>query len=519
MLRRSVLLGMGAASGLSLAPPALAQNGTGRWIRLESQNFVAFSSADEQKSRQEVANLEAFDAVLSRLIPRSRRSAMKLNIYIAGRTADFKDAWGPHFDADAAGFYTRRIEEVRAVSLAAPPAPGAQQRQRDMPRNARAFDSRLILFHEYAHHYIMSNGRFAYPSWYNEGFAEFTSTVEFSDKGADLGKVAQERARWLAAGDWLDIERFLARDDLTPDERAMFYAQAWLAAHYLFERQDRAEGFEKYINALHDGGDAIGAFQPAFGITPAEFDKELQAYKKKGLRSWTLPGIKPDTANIAVTRLGASVDDIIMPLSYVRTLPGKEDAADAVARIREMAKKYPDDVYALRANALTEVWYGDLAEARKQLDALVARDASNAETQHLSGICDLRMARAAKDAAMFKRAQSAFGRAHRLDSTRAPSMYRYVESGLGALGTIDGHLLDVLVGAYQLAPHVQPIAETTAHALIQHRRFDEAVHVLRPLIANPHSEQGVARARDLLAAVKAGEPAVFTFSGAAEINY
>lgn len=514
MLRRTVLQGLGAgAIAGAVAPGAWAQ-GTGRWLRLESPNFVAFTSIDEQKSRQEVASLEAFDAVLSKLMPRSQRSPMKLNVYIAGRTADIQDAWGPGYDFDVGGFYNARVEEVRAVSLALPGA----ERQREMPRHGRAMDARTLLFHEYAHHYILSNNNVGYPAWYNEGFAEFTSTVEFNDKGANLGKAASNRAQWLVLGDWLPIEKFLRQDVRAGEEVAQFYAQSWLAAHYLFEKQERAAGFEKYLAALQAGGDIIGAFQPAFGITIGDFDKELRAYRKSGLGSWTVPGIKPDGANITVQRLSASADDLMMPATLLRSLPPRSRAESAIAKVREQAKKYPGDVFAMKTAALAEVWYGDLPAARKQIDAIVARDVKDAEAQHLSGICDLRLARQAKDTALLKRAQNAFGRAHQLDNTRASSMYRYVECGFGIVGSIDAHLLDVLLSTYQMAPQIRPIAETTAQALMQNQRMDEAVRLLRPLSADPHSMAGAFRAKDLLDAIASNKPVKLRFAGMALVD-
>ena len=86
---------MVAAGGLSLASAGIARADTqpGRWSRLESANFVIHSSSDEIYSRSELVALEGFHGLLTRLMPPRSKSALKLNIYMAGNEADFDDAW------------------------------------------------------------------------------------------------------------------------------------------------------------------------------------------------------------------------------------------------------------------------------------------------------------------------------------------------------------------------------------------------------------------------------------------
>jgi tetratricopeptide (TPR) repeat protein len=522
MDRRRVLQGMGAgtllaAGSQAFAPNAFAQGGygLGRWLRFDSANFVYFSAAGETKGREEVAALEGFHALLSRLMPRSQRSPLRLEVYNTTTLNELRAAL-PGAEESIYGFYQSRIEHIRAVTSTRK----TMERQRDVPRHARALDARTVLFHEYAHHHMRANNRLAYPAWYTEGFAEFLSTAEFNDKGADVGKVTVNRATWIIHGDWLAIEPFLTKHPAQlkdGEEVAQFYAQAWMAAHYLFSTPERAKGFDRYTTALLQGGDLLGAFEPAFGITPAQFDKELKDYKKQPIRFWTIGDAKPDASSIKVQPLGRSVDELLLPMSYLRMLPQREEAAPSIAKVRDEVKKYPNDLYAMQCKALIEVWYGDLAEARKQIDALLALDDKNADVHHLSGLCDLRNGRKLDDKDLLQKAQNAFGRAHQLDDTRPQTMYRYVESGL-ALSGMDEHLLDVLVGAYLLAPQVDPIALTAAQALIEHERYAEAVAVLRPLTAELHGDDMAHVARELTRVAQAEESAMFSFFGAAIID-
>lgn len=510
MHRRLVLQGIGAAGGFALVPPGAAwAQKLGRWIRFESPNFVCFAAGDEERARNEVVALERFHAFLARIMPRSERSPLKLKLYIAGGQQDFERS-NPGIGDSVAGFYDSSAEQLRAVT-----APDrARERQRDMKRNIRAMDARVVLFHEYAHHFLRANNRTVYPRWYNEGFAEFVSTAIFDDTASRIGMFTSNRAVWLTVGTWLGIDKFLRGAELDGGDTAMFYAQSWLATHYLFNKPERAAGFDRYCKAMEAGGDPLESFQPSFGIPREEFDRELRRYKREAIQILNLP---PDTTDYASTitseRLSAAADELMMPFCYLQGVPPRQYAKETLEIVRREAAKHEADPFAQQALAHSEVWYGDLSKARAQLDALLASQPDNPDIHHLSGLCDLRMAYGANDPAIFKRARGAFTKAHRLDASRAISLFRYVECELGIEGEISDHAIEVLVTAYLLAPQIDALAYVTAQALMQHERWEEAEHVLRPLSSSAHGEDK--RARALLEAAKTKQTPGFAFYASA----
>ncbi len=204
-----VLQGLTALAGSSLAPHgcgrAIAKSG--RWLRLESPNFIVYSSISQHRSPKEVEALERFHALLLRLAPRGSRQAAGAAVYIAGGSKDFEQI-APAASPGIAGFYSAGLEEIRAVA----DVTEANERQRNIDRNVRAMDARVVLFHEYAHHCTRANMRVVYPPWRQEGIAEFLSTVVFTDQGHTLGQFTLNRAPWLTMGGWMRIEDFLGKD-------------------------------------------------------------------------------------------------------------------------------------------------------------------------------------------------------------------------------------------------------------------------------------------------------------------
>lgn len=522
MRRRTVLQGLVAAAGASLAPSAWGEAKPGRWLMAESPNFILYSTEPEDQTRAEIIALERYHALMLRLRPRPAQDHPKISIFIAASKRDFV-ATAPWADVGVAGFYHAKLEQIRAVTF-----PDAAESGRGVTTGQRAFgyarsderplDSGVILFHEYAHHVARTDTTVVYPPWYQEGFAEFLSTAEFTDTTANIGKFTTNRASWLANGNWLDIKTFLGGlpDRTTSDVVAQFYAQAWLATHYLFGEKTRAAGFNKYCAALQNGGDPLGAFEAAFGVTPAAFDKELRDYKRKAINSWQFPDKPTDMASrVSLTRLESAADDILMPLTYLKSQPDASEAERAIATIRAEAKKFPESLFANRALAFMEIWYGDLGAARTKIDALLVKEPQNSETLHLSGLCDLRSAYAGEDQDLAKKAKKSFAAAQRLDPTRAGSLARYFESCLIETGDVSQHLLDVLVTAYNLSPQVDEIALNAAQALIAHKQFEDAVYILRPMVGDVHATGRADVARQLIEAAKAERIDTFILFGSA----
>jgi hypothetical protein len=287
----------------------------------------------------------------------------------------------------------------------------------------------------------------------------------------------------------VDIEKFLRGRDLSGMQVYMFYAQAWLATHLLFNRPERAAGFDRYCKALEGGGDPIDAFKPAFGITPQEFEQELRRYRYSGIQILHLPDDKTDyAASIVTQRLSAAADDLLMPMSHLQVVPSRQHAWENVGRVRQAAAKHADDPFAQLALAHVETWYGETSEARRWVDALLAASANNAEAYHLSGVCDLLAAERTDDPDLYERARGAFAKAHKLDGTRFASLFRYVECDLAIEHQMTDHMLDVLLTAYKLAPQIDNLALLTAQALMQHEHWNEAIHILLPLGSAAHGE-------------------------------
>lgn len=503
---------MGVLTGAALSPLAWADEKPGRWLRLESSRFIYFSQSAEFKAREELIALERYHAMLTKLVPREQRSEPKLTIYAAANGNDLNRA-APGVGSGVAGFYNPKTEHIRAITAAF----RAPERQSDVPKEMRAMDERVILFHEYSHHFMMTDLKTAYPAWYREGFAELTSTAVLTNAGIQVGKYTRNRAYSLAGGKWLPIEKFLDPSKLSSeDEIITFYAQSWLAAHYLFTHADRARGFNRYTAALANGDDPVAAFEPSVGVSMETFDKELREYKRKPTAYYTIAETPQDfSADIKVQRMTAAADELLMIMSNLLSAPSDDAAKAHVTRVRAEAAKFPSDLFAQRALAHVEVWYGDAEKARSLLTALAAVAPKDPEIIHLNGVNDLRQGYRTNDQALFKRARGQFAEAHRLDATRAQSLFRYVECLRQIEPDFTTHMADVASAAYQLAPQVPDIRMLAVQGLMQHKLWKEARDILFGMAASAHESEYKTEVMALMDAVKAQTALPIKFHGTA----
>ena len=179
------------ALAISIASPAAAQQApitvTGqamsKWKEAESDHFKIYSDGDEKYLNKLSGRLEAIHYLLkiaTNMKEPANGKIVKIKVYAVGDIADVTRLIGNPNSA-AAGYYDAQLAGPLSV----------------IPRNSGndgSFSGELILFHEYAHHFMLQYQAVAYPAWYIEGFAELAGTASFERPSViTYGKVAKHR--------------------------------------------------------------------------------------------------------------------------------------------------------------------------------------------------------------------------------------------------------------------------------------------------------------------------------------
>lgn len=233
----------------------------GRWRELRSEHFLLYTDLHRDDARRLAGELELFRAaVLHFTNVDGSPGPVPVRIFA------FRDPAHYHRFAPGgvAGFARAGLRHVDvALSASSPEA------------------YRIILYHEAVHLLMRGQPRRILPKWYEEGLADFLSTLVQVDDRVVVGSVSPLRAGWLVHAPPLPLSRLLASEsfaELSEDGMQRFYAWAWLLAHYVSMDHDYAEGDSALaaLGASHllDGEDpalAIAPLERAFEIVPQDW--------------------------------------------------------------------------------------------------------------------------------------------------------------------------------------------------------------------------------------------------------
>jgi hypothetical protein len=469
---------------LLLAQPVFAA-----WFRAETPAFVVYGQGSARQVGAAATQLAAFDQLLRQLTgttgdaPRAR-----VNVYLVNDARDFERlrGAGPSFD----GFYTATPNTIAAF----------------VDRSDTAHEARAqgVMFHEYAHHFMFAHQPASYPAWYIEGLASYWETARFSGGKARYGDYDSSRAQTMMLANWMPMARLLGADwaNLPGYETPMFYAQSWLAVHYLASDPQRAAALARYLELVAAGTPSGPAFAQVFGYPVERFDKVLIDYVMGRTLKPTELAFVPLQASVAAAPLSAVADALLIPAAQLDIGVDPDKAPALLERIRRIAARYPDDWSAKVVLATAELRLGDRVQARTLIDSLVAEKPDSAPLLVLLGTAQLLDHQAAS-------ATLAHADAMRPDDYRILFLRALAEPP-GA----EAERRALLLRANALAPQVEPVALAAAQAQAEAGEFAAARALLMPVANNPHGGPAAVQARGWLRQLPAATPVDGTIKAA-----
>ena len=225
---------------------AVAQPAWAKWYRVETDRFIVYGEGREERVRAYARKLQMFDATLRVFHPSTKDKvpATKLQLYLVSGESDLRRT-RPRLPPTVTGYYDANNEGVLAVV------------------NVDAgFQADDILFHEYAHHFMLENFPTAYPAWFVEGFAEYFATTEITPGMIKVGGYNEQRVFSILAYSWLPWDEVLgkATGETRRDRVHVYYGQAWLLTHYMRSDAQRADQLHEAIKAIAAGAQPVKAF-------------------------------------------------------------------------------------------------------------------------------------------------------------------------------------------------------------------------------------------------------------------
>lgn len=503
--------GLAAAIVMAAGAPAMAE-----WRRAESAHFIIYGDASEASLRRYAQKVETFDYLLRTYYPiTSETEIPKLEIFLAEGARDMNRA-SPGISSSVGGYYSPNSGRIHAVV------------------NTDAISGDVVLFHEYAHHFMFQMRANAYPSWFVEGFAEYYGTAEVKPDQIRFGRHLPQRmaALNIGANSWARMEDVL-KWRFTASGRYpafLYYAQSWAMTHYFMSTPERTRMLGQYLSAVVAGQDSVAAMEAATGRTAEQLQNDVRMYVSGPINVMT-PMIEIPEPEVTVTALSRAESDMLWLDVRLDTTPlvqpiadndgrtqksesqkareAREQAEERAELIRSAfaaAERAPGDRMGLLVKARAERLSSQPDVALQTLRPLLDDTSTDADALRLAGQILLEQAKAAEGEAgepLRRRASGYLARAMDADPLDFRTYLGLNDTRRGQSRYPTDNDVTTLEVAVALAPQSFESRLRLGQAYMARQMNAEAVTVMTPVANSPHRSSYTRRAREMITAARA----------------
>jgi tetratricopeptide (TPR) repeat protein len=445
-----------------------------QWIEVQSPHFTVATDGGEKRARDVATRFEQMRMAFGVLFKKVNVNTAPLEI-IAFRNSKELRQFSPLYGGkpvELAGFFLGDGGRVRPGSI-----PERQYIALDLSEE----DSWGTVFHEYAHLLINSNFPPS-PVWFDEGFAEYCSSLKVDKKEIALGLIKPELPQVLSENRWLKlVDLFSVSHDSKiynrDDRRSVFYAQSWLTVHY-FMSKSMMKQVAAYVQMTQQQHVAIPeAIRRSFGMEPEALEKAIDGYLRSNsvvyFHTATPPGA--DTVNFTSHPLNdLDVKTTMADLDFHT----RDYRQRGITEFQEVLSKQPDNVVANRGLGYEALYRDDWSKAGEYFKRAAAQDVRDPQVHYLLAMMVSRsgIARNDDDLETVKKELNA---AIALDASFADA-YNLLGMTLSSAGEKD-EAVQALTKAAELNPRNPWYAANLANAYLRAQDFEHAAPLLQEL--------------------------------------
>jgi tetratricopeptide (TPR) repeat protein len=458
-----------------------------QWVEVRSPNFSVITDAGEKRGRDVALHFEQMRSAFGTLMKRA-----KVNLPVPLQIVAFRNG-----------------KEMRQVApiFNGKPTELAGLFQGGEDRSFIMLDMSVenpwsVVFHEYAHRLMDGNLSFRADPWFEEGFAEYFSSIEVDNKEARVGKIPEQTYQILQQMGTMKVaELFRVQQNSKTynengDHRTTFYAESGLVVHYLYDNLLLPK-LTVYFDALENQKKPVEqSIQLAFGMTAEQFDKALRDYLASGkFRYYPIPtpsGIV--AAQFTSTPVSAADARALMADIHAHS-PFYKDKA--LAEFQEVLKTDPGNATALRGAGFACLQEKDYERAADYLRQAVQRDTKDARVHYYYAMLLNQRGPGdrAKSAEIVKELETSISLDPSLADAYSLLGYTQAYSGEPDKGIAN------LKKAVELSPRNEHYLFNLASVCLGNRRVDDAITILQKLAGSGDPEVAMRASQTLAQAM------------------
>jgi Flp pilus assembly protein TadD len=364
-------------------------------------------------------------------------------------------------------------------------------------------DPWTVVFHEYAHELMNGNLKADTQPWFEEGFAEYFSSIEIDGKETKLGArvppgdlEALQQYGLMRVSDLFRVQHD-SRTYNEGDRRSTFYAESWLVVHYLYDTQQIPK-VGMYFDAIDQKLTVEDAIQKAFGMPATQLDKTIRNYFSAGrihyLKIATPAGI--ETAGYSVAAMTAINAKAVLADAHLHSPDYQERA---VQEFEEVLAAEPNNAAALRGLGYAALRKSDFEHAGDYFHRAVQADSKDGRVYYYSALLANKEDEMTRDPEKLNSIKQDLNKAIALDPGFADS-YALLAYAHMALGEHE-NAVTAMRKAIELSPRSEQYLFNLSEMYLVSGQADEAVTILQPL-TNSSNPEVAARARDTMEQVQ-----------------
>jgi Flp pilus assembly protein TadD len=458
--------------------------GDPQWVEVRSPNFSVITDAGDKRGRDVALHFEQMRSVFGKLMTKAN-----VNLSVPLQIVAFRN--------------TKEMRQI-APMFNGKPTELAGLFQGGEDRSFIMLDMSVdnpwqVVFHEYAHRLMDGNISTRTDPWFEEGFAEYFSSIEVDNKEARVGKIPEDTYRLLEQTGMMHIsDLFRVRQNTktyneSGDHRDTFYAESGLLVHYLYDNQLMLKVADYFNATINEKKTVEQAIQQAFGMTPEQFDKTLRGYLSSGhFRYYPIPtpaGIV--AAEFSVTPVSPA--DARAVLADIDA-HSPDHQGRALGEFEDVLKMDPNNASALRGAGYAYLQRQDFKNAAQYFKRAAEHDNKDPRVHYYNALMmnATGMSGGEKLADIKKELETAIALDPKLADAYSLLAYAQASSGEQEKGLV------TMKKAVELSPRNETYQINLANIYLANRNPDAAIALLQGLVAS--ADQNVAhQARTTLA--------------------
>jgi Flp pilus assembly protein TadD len=355
--------------------------GEPQWVEVRSPNFSVVTDAGEKRGREIAMRFEQMRGVFGSLMTKAN-----VNLAIPLQIVAF-----------------RNTKELRQVSplFNGKPTELSGLFQGGSDRSFIMLDSSVenpwvVVFHEYAHQLMNGNLQYEFDPWFEEGFAEYFSSIEVDSKEARVGKIPGDeylilqQSGTMKIADLLRVRQNSSTYNESGDHRNTFYAESGMLMHYIYDNKLLPQVITYFDLSENKHVPVEDAIQQAFGMPAPQLDKALRNYISSGhylfYKIPNPPNISPNT----YTATPLSNENAKAVLADIH-LHSRDYQARAVSEFEEILKSDPNNAAACRGLGYAYLQKQDFTQAADYFKRASALDSKDPRVHYYNAMLMMRV--------------------------------------------------------------------------------------------------------------------------------